>query len=624
MSRRIRDVRGILNFILCLVVMPVFSQTPPPQSTLFYNSGLVYIDTGVAVQITGNTEFAYLPTSDPNIPTSNFHNDGEVYVHFDTLFLGATEGFTIENQARVEGNGYYEVEPDWTNYSTLFIPDHSHVHLMSDVQQLITGSAPTKFNILELSGDGIGGDRKKRMTVNAFVLDSLSLRNRELATDSFVMTVQNTQFNAISRSQVSGDEGFVSSLAGATQDGFLARLTADNLNSYLFPVGSSVNPPSGKAYLYRPVDIRPDSAYRQTFSVRFTHESPDVAGFNQFSLDDSLCTVNPHYYHTINRTVGFYPARIRFYFDPLQDGIYDQAAQWSNSKWNLIGGTKFNDKNAFYQIIIPSTNVFSKDSLPFILADRIPRPCKIVGDPDICSGDLGMLRALGSSNFYDWQVPADVKVLSDPQDDSLIFKVNETGGYVHLSSTSSTGKCVQAADSFLIIVHPGPLANFTASKLSAFTNETIEFRDSSIGSPVEWFWKFGDGTSAFSPITTHKFKEVGEYLIEMYIQDENGCLDSTYSILEIIEGISVPNVFTPNGDGQNDLFYIPNSGMKEYQFQVFNRWGNILFETTAPEISWDGYNTYGKAVAEGTYFYILVARSDKNEYIKKGFLTLLR
>ncbi|HAW51045.1 MAG TPA: hypothetical protein DCX54_01770, partial [Flavobacteriales bacterium] len=180
-----RYLLSLLVVAFALTGVSAFAQTPPPHSTLFYNNGIVYIDSSVTVQITGNT----ITTG----PLSVFHNDGAVYVHFDTLFPSAAKGFTLDNDAVVNGNGYYEIEPDWTNNSISFNSGESHVNLMSDVEQLITGTQVSNFNILELRGDGIGTNRKKRMTINVNVYDSLSLNNRELATDSFVLSVQNTE-----------------------------------------------------------------------------------------------------------------------------------------------------------------------------------------------------------------------------------------------------------------------------------------------------------------------------------------------------------------------------------------------------------------------------------------------
>ncbi|TNE67886.1 MAG: gliding motility-associated C-terminal domain-containing protein [Bacteroidetes bacterium] len=68
----------------------------------------------------------------------------------------------------------------------------------------------------------------------------------------------------------------------------------------------------------------------------------------------------------------------------------------------------------------------------------------------------------------------------------------------------------------------------------------------------------------------------------------------------------LPNVFTPNGDGFNDLYTpFPNWRFVErIDMQIFNRWGNVVFETTDPSINWNGRNSAGNEVAEGTYLYV--------------------
>ena len=606
----------VFSFGGLLLSFFTYGQILNPHNILFYNNGDVYIDSGVVVQIYGNT----ISTG----PNSILQNNGLMYVHFDSIFLAAQKGFTLDNNTFVIANGYFEIEPHWT-CNTPYFNGENLVNLMSDNEQLITGSEVTTFYQLQLSGDGATGtDRIKRMTLNTEVIDSLALNNRELAADSFTVFVFNTETTSISRSSTSGDIGFISSLKGDTREGFLQRRTANSQTPYLFPMGSSVNPPGSDPYIYRPVDILPKNNNINAYQVRFAHESPDLAGYDQFSLSDSLCSVNPHFYHIINHPSGFDPARIRIFYDPLQDDVYDYIAQWGQGQWNLNKSTTFGTGGALFNAVIPELQTFSRDSLPFILADRIPGKPDVLGDDGVCSNGLAMLIAKGNSKFYDWKIPAEMELLSDQGDDTLIIKVTTESGYIQLSATSSTGKCVEAADSFLLVVNPGPTANFTASINSGYTGENIEFKDSTLGSPVEWFWNFGDGSTAASPLVKHRFENVGTYSVEMYVKDENGCIDSSLKIINILEGISVPNVFTPNGDGKNDFFYIPNSGIKEYHLQIFNRWGAIMFETRAPEIAWDGRNNFGQECAEGNYYYILEAVGDEEEYLFKGFLTLLR
>ena len=66
-------------------------------------------------------------------------------------------------------------------------------------------------------------------------------------------------------------------------------------------------------------------------------------------------------------------------------------------------------------------------------------------------------------------------------------------------------------------------------------------------------------------------------------------------------------MFTPDDDGRNDVFYIPNSGMKEFHIVIYDRWGLKIFETTSDEIRWDGRSQAGKPMTDGTYFFVLDA-----------------
>ena len=67
----------------------------------------------------------------------------------------------------------------------------------------------------------------------------------------------------------------------------------------------------------------------------------------------------------------------------------------------------------------------------------------------------------------------------------------------------------------------------------------------------------------------------------------------------------LPNVFTPNGDGRNDVFQpFPYRAVERIEMTIFNRWGGIVFQTTDPDILWDGTNREtGERVSDGTYFY---------------------
>ena len=89
-------------------------------------------------------------------------------------------------------------------------------------------------------------------------------------------------------------------------------------------------------------------------------------------------------------------------------------------------------------------------------------------------------------------------------------------------------------------------------------------------------------------------------------------------------GITDPNVFTPNGDGENDKFYIKGIGVSSYYLKIFSRWGELIFESNNLEDQWDGtYN--GEPVSNGTYVYSINYKSmvDK-DYNVNGTVTVIR
>ena len=93
----------------------------------------------------------------------------------------------------------------------------------------------------------------------------------------------------------------------------------------------------------------------------------------------------------------------------------------------------------------------------------------------------------------------------------------------------------------------------------------------------------------------------------------------------------LPNAFTPNGDGDNELFKPINLRfIAKVEFKVFNRWGQLVFETDNPLLNWDGKNTTGDALADGTYFYTCkvfeqrVSGATLSSKILNGYIEMIR
>jgi gliding motility-associated-like protein len=155
----------------------------------------------------------------------------------------------------------------------------------------------------------------------------------------------------------------------------------------------------------------------------------------------------------------------------------------------------------------------------------------------------------------------------------------------------------------------------------------VIFRNESRGySTFEWSINGELLTNVESP--TREFTETGDYPIRLITRSKDGCPDTAYAIIRIRESnvFEVPNVFSPNADNINDLFEIKNIGW-DYDFVVYNRWGNQIFVGNQDKI-WDGtVNNGGQKCQEGVYIYYIKAKFRKNRLRtleKSGSITLIR
>ena len=175
-------------------------------------------------------------------------------------------------------------------------------------------------------------------------------------------------------------------------------------------------------------------------------------------------------------------------------------------------------------------------------------------------------------------------------------------------------------------------ANFGFTPDDVIASIPINFSDSSTNDYpiVNWKWYVDDEEILDDTIAdfSHLFPEGGIYDVKLLITDEFGCTDDTTKVVTIKSGLKNANVFTPNGDGKNDVFTIVSSGIQEFSIEIYNRWGVLIFAETSQYINWTGKTTAGVDVPAGTYYYILKAKGKDGEVYEgddyKGFITLLR
>lgn len=142
-----------------------------------------------------------------------------------------------------------------------------------------------------------------------------------------------------------------------------------------------------------------------------------------------------------------------------------------------------------------------------------------------------------------------------------------------------------------------------------------------------YIWDFGDGTTSTLPNPEHQFDGLGTYTISHTAVNEIGCNNTTYYTVYSPASIFIPNSFTPNGDGINDVFRVYGSAIREYELTVFNRWGDVVFSSINPEEVWVG-DTYGNDshyVINSIYNYRIKVKGYDNDTIEReGTITIIR
>lgn len=160
-----------------------------------------------------------------------------------------------------------------------------------------------------------------------------------------------------------------------------------------------------------------------------------------------------------------------------------------------------------------------------------------------------------------------------------------------LIAASPLGCADTVTRSVSVTLLPIPQALFTVTPTdTSILYPLIWLTDQSSGGTscaVDW----GDGTVTGCSESPHNYANPGTYLISEIVHDDEGCSDTAFATVIIRPEFRffIPNAFTPNGDGLNDTFKPSLIGVSNYQFTVFNRFGEQIFETEDPATGWDGY-----------------------------------
>jgi gliding motility-associated-like protein len=190
-----------------------------------------------------------------------------------------------------------------------------------------------------------------------------------------------------------------------------------------------------------------------------------------------------------------------------------------------------------------------------------------------------------------------------------------------------------------IVVHPRAQAFFTLQPTEVLVPSQPVFTYNLSGNADQFQWDFGDGGTSTELSPAHYYQNAGSYDVTLVANNQWNCPD-TFSLPGAVTGlvageIQFPNAFTPGNSGPTDGVYDPQSfdndhffpvyeGVQDYHLQVFDRWGELVFETFDVHVGWDGYYR-GRPAKQDVYAWKAYARfSSGNETTLTGDVTLLR
>lgn len=300
------------------------------------------------------------------------------------------------------------------------------------------------------------------------------------------------------------------------------------------------------------------------------------------------------------------------------DGEYEFT--WTDLNTNQVVATTRSTTirpttSATYHVRVALGDCYSDDTVSYRTVDP---PAAYAGlDTTICFGEKAFLHASGGA-FYTWQ-PA--STVTSPRNATTVAWPEDTTIYI-VTVTDTLGCPKAVPDSIIVNVVP-PVPAFAGNDTIIIKGQPFQLNAS--GGDV-YHWSPPDGlnrTDIPNPVTTYN-NDITYYL---QVFSGEGCVGEDNIRIRFMNGpdIYVPNAFTPNGDGINDVFRpLPVGITKLELFRIYNRWGEEVFRTNEYLRGWDG-KVRGRTADAGTYVWIVQGTNTAGEMMeKRGTVTLIR
>lgn len=245
-----------------------------------------------------------------------------------------------------------------------------------------------------------------------------------------------------------------------------------------------------------------------------------------------------------------------------------------------------------------------------------------------CQKDTLTFNHNGANDVNGWKWNFNNNTIIKTQAHTVIWSAASTNN-IQLNVTN--GVCKDSATATVVLDNEVK-ANFSMTDVIC-PEDPLTLVNESTGQIDSWQWNFGN--TSFSnqkdptPVFFPKGKPETKYSVVLAVSNNTlGCTDSVRKTITVLDlcFIAVPSAFTPNNDGLNDYF-APHNALKadNYDFQIYNRWGQRIFKSRNWKDKWDG-KVNGVLQAAGVYVWMLsyTHRETKEHFFKKGTVTLIR
>ncbi|MCB0479429.1 MAG: gliding motility-associated C-terminal domain-containing protein, partial [Crocinitomicaceae bacterium] len=236
-----------------------------------------------------------------------------------------------------------------------------------------------------------------------------------------------------------------------------------------------------------------------------------------------------------------------------------------------------------------------------------PSPTVDLGmDFNACEGESVTLTATTNTGIPVWSTG----------DTSMTITINAVTSGFYVAAVSGT--CGSDVDTVFITVLPAPDVD-AGPDITIPLGATTILGATSTSSPVDFVWSPSNGLSC----TSCDNPEAGPIANTSYIVtviDEYGCTNKD-TVNIIIDGeivLYIPNIFSPNGDGNNDYLEVFGPAWQDYSMKVFNRWGALIFESTEPSVVWDGTTMKGEPCPQAVFVYKFEGKSIVGQIFKRA------